>query len=172
MRMNFVRLVWFTLLIPGSVTVLFPYLLLKIYPQRLELGIFKFSGVIFLTTGAFFYFWSALLFLIKGGGTPAIWFTRKIRFLIGEEPYKMVSEGLYRISRNPMYLGIVSILLGEALLFESWRLFGYCVFIAVIFHLNVLFIEEPHLQDKFGESYQEYLKKTPRWLFRTHSNKN
>ena len=172
MKMNFVRLIWFTLLIPGTVTVFFPYILLEIYPQRLNLGNFKYAGIPFLLIGLLFYFWSALLFLIKGGGTPAIWFTRKIRFLIGEEPYKMVSDGLYRITRNPMYLGIVGILLGEALLFESWRLFGYCVFTAVIFHLNVIFIEEPHLQDKFGETYQEYLKKTPRWLCRTHLNKN
>jgi len=63
-----------------------------------------------------------------------------------------------------MYVGVLSILFGEALLFALQRLFGYAVIVFVLFYLFVLFYEEPTLRRKFGESYEEYCQAVPRWL--------
>ncbi len=76
----------------------------------------------------------------------------------------MVSTGLYKYSRNPMYLGIILITIGEAVYFESENILIYSILLSVIFHLVVVFLEEPHLKRKFGAEYNEYLGKTPRWF--------
>jgi protein-S-isoprenylcysteine O-methyltransferase Ste14 len=63
-----------------------------------------------------------------------------------------------------MYLGVLSILVGEALFFESQRLFEYAAIVFIFFYLFVVLYEEPILRQKFGESYQKYCKAIPRWL--------
>ncbi len=63
-----------------------------------------------------------------------------------------------------MYVGVLSILLGEALVFGSLGLFEYTAVVFSFFYLFVLLYEEPTLRQKFGESYQAYCKVVPRWL--------
>ena len=72
--------------------------------------------------------------------------------------------GLYRFMRNPMYVGVLSILFGEVLLFQSALLFAYTALVLLAFHLFVAFYEEPTLGRKFGESYVRYRSSVPRWL--------
>lgn len=81
-----------------------------------------------------------------------------------DPPKELVARGLYRYVRNPMYVGIVAILIGEALLFMSSRLFQYTVLAFSFYFLLVLIYEEPALRAKFGESYRQYCKVVPRWL--------
>jgi len=81
-----------------------------------------------------------------------------------DPPKELVVRGLYRYVRNPMYVGILSILLGEALLFASQRLFEYAAVAFIFFFLLVVLYEEPVLRNKFGESYRQYCKKVPRWI--------
>jgi protein-S-isoprenylcysteine O-methyltransferase Ste14 len=114
--------------------------------------------------GAAGYLFCAADFLAKGGGTPAIWFTRHLRFLLGEEPRAIVRQGLYRFSRNPMYLSVAAVVFGEAWLFGSVLLLLYAIAVSVCFQLVVVFLEEPHLRRKCGASYAEYCRKTPRWI--------
>ena len=102
--------------------------------------------------------------MLKGKGTPAIWFSKFLKFLIGEEPIHLVSTGLYKYSRNPMYLGVLLIIYGQGIYFEILTILEYGIFMSIFFHLIVLFVEEPHLKKKFGESYIEYLKSAPRWF--------
>ncbi len=158
-----VRLLIFTILIPGFVTGYIPYILSG-GTQYIDLGYLKYAGLLSVFTGILFYLRSAKSFLLNGKGTPAIWFTKKLKFLIGEEPFEMVSTGLYKYSRNPMYLGIILIIIGEAVYFESENILIYSILLAVFFHLVVVFLEEPHLKRKFGAEYNEYLGKTPRWF--------
>ncbi len=66
--------------------------------------------------------------------------------------------------RNPIYIGIVLIILGEALLFDSIPLAGYAVLLLALFHLRVVLHEEPQLRKKFGSSYVEYCAAVPRWV--------
>jgi protein-S-isoprenylcysteine O-methyltransferase Ste14 len=63
-----------------------------------------------------------------------------------------------------MYVGVVSTLVGEAVLFQSRRLLAYALVVGLLFHAFVLLYEEPTLRQKFGPSYEEYLKAVPRWF--------
>ena len=98
------------------------------------------------------------------GGTPAIFFTRHMRFVLGEEPTKLVRQGLYRISRNPMYVGVLLAVVGQALVFASTRVAFYGAVLWLLFHVVVVFLEEPHLREERGASYDEYCRQVPRWL--------
>ena len=77
---------------------------------------------------------------------------------------KLVVEGLYKFVRNPMYIGILLILLGHVLWFRSVLLILYAVSIFAVFHLFVIFYEEPHLKKRFGDSYNQYLHRVPKWI--------
>ena len=63
-----------------------------------------------------------------------------------------------------MYIGVFSILIGEAILFHSLLLVGYMLLAGIVVHLFVVFYEEPTLRRRFGESYEAYLCTVPRWL--------
>ena len=64
---------------------------------------------------------------------------------------KLVISGLYKFSRNPMYVGVMMIIIGEAIFFRSTSLWIYSLFIFIAFNLFVMFIEEPLLLKDFGE---------------------
>jgi protein-S-isoprenylcysteine O-methyltransferase Ste14 len=121
------------------------------------------AGWLPVAAGAAIYALCLVRFLASGG-TPAIFFTHHLRFAIGEEPARLVQEGLYRISRNPMYVGVVLAVLGQAVLFASPRVAAYGVALGLFFHLVVVFLEEPHLRRERGSSYEDYCRQVRRWL--------
>ena len=63
-----------------------------------------------------------------------------------------------------MYLALFLMISGEALLFHSLWLIAYLLLLVLGVHLFVVFVEEPRLTCRFGESYQNYLRAVPRWL--------
>jgi protein-S-isoprenylcysteine O-methyltransferase Ste14 len=153
--MVLIKTIIFSLLVPGTVTLLIPYWLLSSSAQPpIRLGVFRYVGVLPILIGAAIYFWCAWDFTFSGRGTPAPI----------DPPKELVVRGLYRYVRNPMYLGILSILLGEALLFASWRLVEYTAVVFTFFFLFVRLYEEPSLRQKFGDSYRRYCKSVPRWI--------
>jgi len=81
-----------------------------------------------------------------------------------EESTALVTSGAFRISRNPMYLGFVLILIGIAVLLRS--LSPYVVILAFVILIQGMFItvEERMLANKFGERWQQYRQNTRRWL--------
>lgn len=81
-----------------------------------------------------------------------------------DPPRHLVVRGLYRYVRNPMYLAVTLILLGEAALLRSTDLVTYwaCFFVAA--NLFVIGYEEPYLRSRFGVSYEAYTKQVGRWL--------
>ncbi len=85
------RGILFTVLVPGSVAGYVPWLLMRNRAADIHIGIFHWAGLLVIGAGIFIYGWTLLSFLLRGKGTPAIWFTRIIGFVIGEEPVKMVS---------------------------------------------------------------------------------
>ena len=121
------------------------------------------AGWILLAAGALLYLWCLLLFLASGG-TPAIFFTRPLRFLLGTEPGGVVREGPYRFSRNPMYVGVVSAILGQAVVYRSAAVLAYGAAVALCFHLVVVLYEEPHLRAVRGAEYDSYRKRVRRWI--------
>jgi protein-S-isoprenylcysteine O-methyltransferase Ste14 len=93
-------------------------------------------------------------FAIKGRGTPAP--------IAPTET--LVVTGLYRFVRNPMYVAVVSAILGQALLLGSTRLLAYALAVWTAFHIFVLAYEEPTLRQQFGESYDRYRAHVRRWI--------
>lgn len=111
-------------------------------------------GVITGVIGALLVFACAGIFVARGRGTPAIF----------DPPREFVATGPYKFVRNPMYIG-GSLLLGGFGFYErsvSILLFTFLIF--VLFHLYVVFIEEPGLKVRFGESYLAYKQSVNRWI--------
>jgi protein-S-isoprenylcysteine O-methyltransferase Ste14 len=104
----------FTLLVPATVVLWIPYNFLHV--DRI---VHHPAGWVPIALGAILYFWCMVQFLRRGQGTPNIFFARHLGFLIGREPLRLVDQSIYRYSRNPMYVGAMTIVLGEALLFAS-----------------------------------------------------
>ena len=73
--------------------------------------------------------------------------------------------GLYRVSRNPMYVAVLLILCGWALGYASRALWIYAGIVAVAFQVRVLWFEEPWLAGRHGDEYATYRASVPRWLF-------
>jgi protein-S-isoprenylcysteine O-methyltransferase Ste14 len=81
-----------------------------------------------------------------------------------DAPTELVVRGLYRFVRNPMYLSVTTMLLGEALLARSWSLLLYWLVWFGVVNLFVIGYEEPTLHRRFGGSFEEYVRRVPRWL--------
>jgi protein-S-isoprenylcysteine O-methyltransferase Ste14 len=144
----------FTILVPGTVAVLVPYLLLSSASPPASLGPLRFVGLLPLLLGVATYCWSAASFALVGKGTPAPI----------DPPKELVVRGPYRYVRNPMYLGVVLVLVGEALIWASPTLLIYAALILLACHLFVVYYEEPTLQRQFGDAYAHYCRSVPRWL--------
>ena len=121
---------------------------------QIETGIFSFLALPLWLIGGFILLWSFWNFLKKGRGTPAP----------VDPPKELVAVGFYRYVRNPMYVGILSAILGHFLWFGYWNLLIYGIVVFLAFHTFVTYYEEPTLKKKFGAAYEEYLKRVPRWI--------
>lgn len=84
-----------------------------------------------------------------------------------DPPRELVVRGLYRYVRNPMYLSVTMIVLGEVLLTGSRLLLVYWAVWFVAVNLFVIGYEEPTLRRRFGESYERYKRDVGRWLPRS-----
>ncbi len=148
-----IKAVLFTIIVPGTVTVLVPYLLLPLRAE-FDAGAFRFAGMALIGLGGAVYLHCVWNFAWVGRGTPAP----------VDPPITMVAVGFYRFVRNPMYVGIGALLLGEALAFLSYRLLTFALVTCLLFHLFVVLYEEPHLRKTFGASYETYCRAVPRWI--------
>ena len=81
-----------------------------------------------------------------------------------DHPGQLVVTGLYRYVRNPMYVGVLILLIGEVILFRSINLLIYTVCWFAFVHLNVILWEERLLRHKFGDSYTRYRAAVRRWI--------
>jgi protein-S-isoprenylcysteine O-methyltransferase Ste14 len=160
--MLIIRGLIFTLLVPGVVGVFVPWSLIDHGPLA---GSPWTVGWLFIATGASIYLVCLSRFL-AAGGTPMIFFARPLRALIGEEPSRVVSDGLYRVSRNPMYLGVLTTVVGQAIVFRSGNIAVYAIVLGLCCHFVVVLLEEPHLRAVRGAPYDEYCRRVPRWLGR------
>jgi protein-S-isoprenylcysteine O-methyltransferase Ste14 len=100
--------------------------------------------------------WVACLdtFSRRGHGTP----------LPLDAPRELVSTGLFGVVRNPIMAGELLVIWGEALYFASWGLALYALAITALAHYLVVNVEEPELRERFGEAYDRYCERVPRWL--------
>ena len=145
----------FTILVPGTVAGIVPWLLLQSSGEVAHLTpSLWLVGLLPGLVGVGLYFWCAGAFTFIGKGTPAPI----------DAPIFLVREGPYQWVRNPMYLAVLSVIIGEAMLFHALLLVGYALLVWMVMHLFVVFFEEPSLRLQFGESYEAYLRTVPRWL--------
>ncbi len=114
-------------------------------------------GLLPLLLGGFALLWCVRDFYVRGKGTLAPW----------APPAHLVIVGLYRWSRNPMYVAVILILVGWAGAFGVPGLFLYAAAVAVGFHLRVVLAEEPWLARVHGVEWQEYCRRVPRWFGRS-----
>lgn len=153
----FLRNLLFTILQPGLAVVLIPYWILgdKIKRVRTQpLQFYHYLGIIVFIIGFVIMLHCIINFAVKGRGT-----------LSPVDPTKrLVTTGLYRFSRNPMYLGVIIIIIGEALFFQSTYLGLYLLFLFLVFNLFIMLHEEPRLRKDFGEEYNKYCQKVRRWI--------
>jgi protein-S-isoprenylcysteine O-methyltransferase Ste14 len=142
----------FTFVVPGTVAVYVPLALAA--GRAPASGGGWVAGIGLIALGGAIYAWCVFDFATFGRGTPAPI----------DAPKRLVVRGLYRYTRNPMYLGVLTLVLGQAVLFRAPDLVAYAIAVATAFQLFVVAYEEPHLQDEFGEEYAAYRARVPRWL--------
>jgi protein-S-isoprenylcysteine O-methyltransferase Ste14 len=139
---------------PGFVLVYIPYWLTRF---RVPVGEPSWQIVLaaaLIAAGTAPLFESMKRFVIVGRGTlvPAV------------PTERLVVSGFYRRMRNPMYTGLLVVLVGEAILFESRDLVLYIAAIWLGTHLFVCFYEEPTLTRRYGVEYLRFKKHVPRWI--------
>ncbi len=150
------KTVLFTVIAPGTATVLLPWLILRhggavAMTDSLVLAAVGLGSISF---GTGLYLWCATNFVRRGRGTPAPI----------DPPKNLVATGPYRFTRNPMYVAVVSVVVGESLLFQSWHLGLLAAGLLTVFHTFVVTYEEPTLKRLFGDEYVTYCRRVPRWL--------
>ncbi|MCX5740510.1 MAG: isoprenylcysteine carboxylmethyltransferase family protein [Proteobacteria bacterium] len=149
------RSLLFTFLVPGTVGGYLPWSILHATGATLSGSpAWRWLGLIPLLLGLATYVWCVADFALTGRGTPAPI----------DPPKELVVRGLYRVTRNPMYLGVLSVIAGESWLFGSAPLAFYTFVVFACFHCFVVGYEEPTLRRSFEGAYQRYCAAVPRWL--------
>jgi protein-S-isoprenylcysteine O-methyltransferase Ste14 len=136
------------MMLPGLVAGLIPFVL---RPQGRPLSL---PGVLLLAVGGALLLWCVRDFYVRGRGTLAPW----------DPPRTLVVVGLYRFTRNPMYVAVLTVLAGWAIAYGSTVLAAYAGLIAIVFHLRVVLGEEPWLARTHGDEWRRYAARVPRWL--------
>ena len=142
----------FTLVVPGTVGVYVPLMLPR--SRTTATGLVFTLALLLFTIGGSIYAWCVFDFASFGRGTP----------LPLDAPKKLVKRGLYRYSRNPMYVGVLTVIFGFAVLHQSLAVAVYGLAVAPCFYSFVVFFEEPILRKRFGSEYEQYCAEVPRWL--------
>ena len=146
----FVRALFAFLALPGVFAGIIPWGLVSLDPWRRQSWTF---GVFVLAFGLWGLLWCVRDFYVSGKGTLAPW----------DPPKHLVEVGLYRFTRNPMYLSVLMLVGGWGLLTGSPLLAGYLVALALTFHLRVVLYEERRLSQQFGAEWLRYSAAVPRW---------
>jgi len=159
--MLLLRSVFFTFLQPGTVTVLIPYWLISsrgpgVLSSHQALSYLGLPLIVIGTAGLLWCIWD---FFSSGRGTISPI----------DPPKHLVVRGLYRHVRNPMYVAVVTILLGEAIFFISVSILVEAGVFIIFASLFVMYYEEPALRRQFGESYEKYAQTVGRWIPRYRS---
>ncbi len=145
-----IRVILAFLALPALVAGLFPWLFSTIP----ALPIFQSSyGVILLVIGGGILIASVVSFYCRGRGTLAPW----------DPPKRLVAQDLYRFNRNPMYIGVVALLFGWALITGNPWNYGYAALMFAVFHMRVVFYEEKEMERLFGSEWDDYRRAVPRW---------
>jgi protein-S-isoprenylcysteine O-methyltransferase Ste14 len=139
---------------PGVVAVLVPYLITGGWVGSGAPLALQVVGVVLLAVGVGVFAHTVIRFVVEGLGTP----------FPGAPTKNLVVGGLYRYVRNPMYLAVIAIILGQAAILGSVSLAVYAAIVWVIVASFVHFYEEPTLASQYGEQYAAYRRAVRGWL--------
>lgn len=157
MRISWTRLIG-SLILPVTMAVLIPAGILwnssAVFESSMMMLIF---GPLLMLMGTFILAHTISTFALIGRGTLAPW----------DPPKELVVRGMYSYVRNPMISGVLIIILGESLVFNSDGIFYWCIIFFIINMFNFVFIEEPRLAKRFGNRYTIYKENVPRWIPRS-----
>jgi protein-S-isoprenylcysteine O-methyltransferase Ste14 len=153
--MNFLLKQIFSFILPVIVLIIVP---LNIEKNFLPHNIFALvAGLMLIFTGLYIMILTITKFVRIGEGTLAPWSPTR----------KLVIEGVYRYVRNPMILGVLTVLSGESIAILSLNIFIWILIFFIINNIWFIFYEEPDLEKKFGDEYRKYKKNVPRWIPRS-----
>src|SRR5580700_1270432 len=146
----------FLIIAPGFVAGLAPWWIThwQVEAPFFGLQLLRWVGALFIALGAIGLLDSFVRFALQGLGTPAPVFPTR----------HLVVSGLYRYVRNPMYVAVVSAILGQGLLLSNRSVLEYGGLVWVLFHLFVIVYEEPTLKARFGDEYREFCAGVRRWI--------
>ena len=148
----FLKIALFTLVVPGGVAVLVPFLLGG--DRTVAGGAWLGLAVCLFALGVGLYLRAVWDFAVLGKGTPAPI----------DAPKRLVVQGIYRYTRNPLYISMLTVIAGWAALFGTAVLVGYAGVLFVVYSLFVRLHEEPRLAREFGDEYAAYTQQVGRWL--------
>jgi protein-S-isoprenylcysteine O-methyltransferase Ste14 len=143
----------FLVLAPGTVAGLIPWLITKWrFGEGVSAGVSIFGGIVIALSLALLIE-CFVRFATKGQGTPAPL----------APTAKLVISGAYARVRNPMYVAVIGLIFGQALLFASAGLIAYGIIVWLAFLTLVIYFEEPRLRHEFPDDYPAYFENVPRW---------
>src|SRR5687767_14394114 len=145
--------VWLVLA-PGTVCGLVPWLITGWRQPGAALPWVSAVGWLLVLAGTAVLVHAFVAFAWHGRGTPAP----------AAPTERLVVQGLYRHVRNPMYSAVLALVLGQALLCQSWGLFAYLVLIGIAQAAFVHSYEEPTLREAYGSAYDVFCENVPRWI--------
>ena|SRR5687768_4797824 len=143
----------FLVVAPGTLAVLIPYWITG-WPKPDAPPLLQAVGALLIAGGLLLLLECFGRFALQGRGTPAPI----------APPERLVVTGAYRRVRNPMYVAVVGMILGQAALFGDLQLLAYAAVVWLGFHIFVLAYEEPTLRRSFPDDYAAFFAAVPRWL--------
>ena len=116
--------------------------------------VYKIIGYIIIGVSLGIILHMTFMFKKYGKGTPSITETTK----------KLVRQGIFKYTRNPMYISNSLVIVGIFFLNGHLLLLAYALLFFVSMHLFLVYVEEPELKKKYGKSYERFLEEVPRWF--------
>ena len=146
----FIKALFAFLVLPGMSVGVVPALMVLYLPLQFD-GFWW--GRIPFAAGCGVLFTCVIVFYSEGSGTLAHW----------NPPKRMITSGFYKYTRNPMYVGVMLILIGESLIGGSLWLLVWLVVMTIAFNLHIRLVEEPWLARTFPDEWANYSRSVPRW---------
>ena len=138
---------------PGVVAGVVPYALTG-WDAQPAATVVRVAGVMLLAAGVPVLVHAFVRFVVEGAGTPAPVAPTE----------RLVVGGLYRYVRNPMYVAVDAVIVGQALLLNQPVLYAYAAVAALTIAAFVHLYEEPTLARRYGADYERYRRRVPGWM--------
>lgn len=147
----FLRAAFAVIVLPGVMGFLLPLVVIEPVWQR-EIAVSQ--GFAIVGAGTALLLYCVREFYVAGKGTLAPW----------SPPKHLVVTGPFRWSRNPIYVAMLAVLIGWTVTYWSRALAIYTVVMFAAFHIRTILGEEPRLAREFGDEWQRYVRRVPRWI--------